>query len=265
MRYAIIADVHANIEALDAVLDKIDGLSVDRILCCGDLVGYYADPNECIDRLRERGIFGIRGNHDMAAAGAKRLDSFWEVARHALSWTRRVLREDNRTYLQNLPATAVVDERLLLFHGALHPDSDAEDLHLENEPDIRLSFEALLARYPALPIACFGHVHVPLVYRYTGDRVEKLSGSSVELEQGPRYLINPGSVGQPRDGDARPSFAVYDAGQHRIEFYRAEYAHAAAQAKARAAGLLRPHPILAFLRRAARKFCKWVGCADVDY
>ena len=265
MRYAIISDIHANIEALDAVLQSIDRLSVDETVCCGDLVGYYSNPNECIDRIRSRGISTIIGNHDMAAADLKRLDSFWHVARRAITWTRRNLSEENKTFLRDLPGTLIIDKLFLLFHGALHPDENPEDLHLENDADIRQSFAALQTRFPSLHIAWFGHMHIPRVYRLTNGKMDELEGSSFQLDPESLYLINPGSVGLSRDEDARPSFALYDSVTNRIDFHRCEHSHAEAKRKAGQAGLLRPSFMLTFIRRVIRKLCKIVNCADVDY
>ncbi len=265
MRYAIISDIHANIEALDAVLDTVDGLEVDQILCCGDLVGYLASPNECVERIRERRIATIAGNHDLAAAGMKRLDSFWDVARQAIIWTRRQLSSENAEFLRSLPGIMTVDDRVLLFHGALHPATAPEDLHLESEEDIRQSFATMTRRHPSIRVAFFGHLHVPCVYRMREDAVEILDPRRLRLEADSHYLVNPGSVGLSRDSDPNPAFALYDAETGEIEFHRVIHSHVTATARADQAGLTRPGWLLWFLRKCARKLCKLVGCADVDY
>lgn len=265
MRYAIVSDIHANIEALDAVLGAIDKIDADRILCCGDLVGYHADPNECVDRIRERGITSIAGNHDLAAAGVKRLDTFWDVARHAIIWTRRRLRQENAEFLRNLPRFLKVDDRILLFHGALHPPIAPEDLHLEKESDIRQSFTAMANNYPSVPIAFFGHLHQPCTYRMQGSSITVLGPDRFKLEADGRYMVNPGSVGLSRDSDPNPAFVVFDSNTMEIEFHRVAHSNEIATTKARRAGLARPGILTWFLRKCARKFCKIVDCADVDY
>lgn len=265
MRYAIISDIHANIEALDAVIERTASLDVDKILCCGDLVGYYANPNECVERIRDQGITSIAGNHDRAAAGQKRLESFWHVARHAIVWSRRQLTSENISFLQQLPESRVIDNHLLLFHGALHPLKDPEDLHLDIEEDIRLSFKALTERHAGIKLAFFGHLHVPCIYKYTNEQLEILEAGNLQLDNGSSYFINPGSVGLSRDSDPRPVFLVYDSELAKIEFEHVEHSNDAAIGKARQAGLLRPNFMLVFIRRVVRKICKIVHCADVDY
>ena len=120
MRYAVISDVHSNLEALTAVLDKIDGEHADRDVCLGDLVGYYADPNECLKIIRNSDIRSIAGNHDRAATGAKEPAQFGEAGRRAIFWTRGELSDESRLYLEQLPLSCLVDDRFLMVHAALH-------------------------------------------------------------------------------------------------------------------------------------------------
>ena len=265
MRYAIISDIHANIEALDAVIETIEILNADKILCCGDLVGYFANPNECVARIRAMGITSIAGNHDLAAAGEKRLDSFWDVARHAIIWSRRQLTRKNIFFLRKLSGTTVIDDHILLFHGALHPATEPEDLHLENEADIRLSFKAFKKHHVSIKLAFFAHIHKPCINKLTNNKIEVLKSNQLQLDSGSYYIINPGSVGLSRDNDPRPSFLIYDSITATIEFQRVEHSNETAYRKAKKAGLVRPNPMLAFVRKVIRKLCKVVHCADVDY
>lgn len=265
MRYAVISDIHANIEALEPVVEEIARLNVDRIVCCGDFVGYGVNPNECVEIAQSLGILSISGNHDLAAVGLKRLNGFWSVARNAIVWTRRKLTDHSSGYLRKLPTILVVDERFLLFHGALHPEYEPEDLHLEKEAEFVLSFKALEERFPLIKLAFFGHIHIPGVYKYGNDKVTRMLLEEVKLDDDSLYFINPGSVGQSRDRDPRASFLTYDTDRRVVQFHRVEYARDVTLEKIRAAGLFKPNPLLEFVRRVVRKLCKIVKCADVDY
>lgn len=261
MRYAVIADIHANLEALAAVLAHVRTQAPDRIVCCGDLAGYHADPNECIRLVRAANALGIRGNHDMAACGMKDPGVMWDLAEKTIRWTQHELTPENAAYLAQLPATRVVDQRFLLIHGALHPRENPEDLHLDGQDDIRQSLEALV-RHPAGVALCFfGHTHVPAVHRLTHGRVETLAPQAMTLERDAHYLVNPGSVGLARDGDHRAAWLLYDTETSRIEFHRVTYDRVSCQRKTRQAGLVRDPAALRLFHRAVRKLRRIVASA----
>ena len=226
MRIAVLSDVHANLEALEAVLDDAEA---DRVLVLGDLVGYNADPDAVIRRLRDDDATLIAGNHDLAAT--ERFDVSWfnEVAAEAIRWTRDVASAQTMSELASLEPAAE-DGPNLLVHGSV-VDPAAE--YLRNALQARASFEAA-----SFDVAFYGHTHVPAAFAEEGGLVAELpagEGLSVDLRDGVRLLLNPGSVGQPRDGDPRASYLVVDDGVAR--WHRVAYDVGATQRKIRRAGL----------------------------
>lgn len=213
MKYAVISDIHANLEAFLSVLAEIDSLRPDAVICLGDIVGYGADPNACADIIRERNIPSVTGNHDAAAAGVTEPWNFNEAAREAVLWTRGELTDENREFLAGLP-DRIETEDFLAVHGAIS-DPDKYILSFRDaEPEFGLMGDYRLC--------FFGHTHVPADHRSPG---------------GPeRRLVNPGSVGQPRDRDPRAAFLVYDT-ESGIERRRAEYDIRPAQRKIIGSGL----------------------------
>jgi diadenosine tetraphosphatase ApaH/serine/threonine PP2A family protein phosphatase len=232
VRYLILSDVHANLEALDAVLEDAAG-QWDRVVILGDLVGYGADPNAVIERLRALDPFVvIRGNHDKASCGIDSGENFNQVARYAAAWTHDRLTPAHRDYLRQLPAgPAPIDARLEICHGAPFD----EDHYIFDAGDAQRSFEAT-----SRPTCLFGHTHLPVVFAAAAAQLsaEVPDGEprTLPLDADVRYLVNVGSVGQPRDGDPRAAYGFYvDEGT--IEFRRVYYDIAGAQRKITAAGL----------------------------
>ena len=258
MRYAIISDIHSNIEALTTVLDALSRQSVDEILCCGDIVGYYSNPNECIELLSARGIRTIMGNHDITAAGIRDMES-WYVAERAIEWTRAQLTPANREILEQLPRTLVVDNNFLLFHGALHPEQNPEDLHLVEEKDIENSMKALTKHQAGIRLSFFGHTHRVAVYQYLHNRLTSVENQELVLDRDAWYMINPGSIGQPRDNDARASYLIYDADERKITFHRQAYDVSACRRKARQQGLMPDSFLKRFAKRVYRKLGRIIG------
>ena len=237
MKYAVLADVHANLEALDAVLAAARDLGADRIVCAGDVVGYHADPDACVERLRAASAVCVAGNHDRVAALLAEPVRFGDEARRAVLWTQAHISAESRAFLSKLPLTAVVDGRFLLFHGALHPAPDP-DVYLSNHARVSRSIEALRDGPWGVRVAFFGHTHQRAVYEARrGDR-RSLEGEMIELSGAARYLINPGSVGQPRDGDPRAAFALFDTDAGTVRFCRVPFDAAACLAKAAREGLV---------------------------
>jgi predicted phosphodiesterase len=237
VRYAVLADIHANIEALDAVLDAVRAEGVDRIVCAGDLVGYHADPDPCVTRLREAGAVCIAGNHDRVAAGVARPTHFGAAARDAILWTSAHLSAESRAFLAALPLFCVVDRKFLMVHGSLHPTPNA-DLHLSRDARVARSIQTLREGPWTVGIAFFGHTHRAVVHEARGAGFRSREDPTVQLDPDAAYLINPGSVGQPRDGDPRAAFAIFDAEQGRVELRRVSFDREACLGKAARAGLL---------------------------
>jgi diadenosine tetraphosphatase ApaH/serine/threonine PP2A family protein phosphatase len=233
MRYLVLSDIHANLEALEAVLEVSAG-EWDRVLVLGDLVGYGADPNAVIDRVRALPVSAIvRGNHDKVGAGLAPMDSFNQVARIAIEWTAGVLTADNLRWLTALPAgPAAIDATSDICHGAPWD----EDAYLFDERDVERESSGLTKS-----LYLFGHTHVPSVFR-VGATVEGMlpirgERCRVSVDGARTALINCGAVGQPRDGDARAAFGLLDSTRQALTIVRAPYDLASAQAKITAAGL----------------------------
>lgn len=221
MLYAVISDIHSNLEALTAVLEKIDSIGVDEVLCLGDLVGYNSNPNECVEIVRKRGIRSVVGNHDVRACGLKEPYDFNDIAREAILWTRKALKGENLGFLKGLPERIYLrDGRGVAVHGALVDGTDTYIL----SPWIALrNFEEMKGS-PDLPHLCFfGHTHVRITYQYLEGRVITRFDQEIALDPKGLYLINPGSVGQPRDRDPRASFLIYDTRRETVTFHRVPY------------------------------------------
>lgn len=232
MRYAIISDIHSNLEALEVALKEIDSLGIKEIVCLGDLVGYNANPNECIDIIRERGIRCVMGNHDARAVGLKEPLDFNPIARKAILWTRGRLTPENIDYLRNLPGRLIFgDGKALAIHGSIHNT----ETYILTPWDASENF-GIMREDPGLPSLCFfGHTHVRLCYQEVGGRVMTLYDDEIEISADARYLINPGGVGQPRDLDPRTAFLVYDG--ERVVFFRRPYPIEKTRSKVVRAGL----------------------------
>jgi diadenosine tetraphosphatase ApaH/serine/threonine PP2A family protein phosphatase len=234
LRYLILSDIHANLEALETVLEHADGLW-DQSLVLGDLVGYGADPGAVIVRVQALAPTAIiRGNHDKVACGLDDARDFNTVARIAAEWTSAQLSDEQREYLRTLPkGPTEIDERVVICHGAPFD----EDHYIFDANDARRSLAEA-----SRPLCLFGHTHLPVVFRRVDDA---LSGGTpdpdvetvVKLQRGVRYLIIPGSIGQPRDGDPRAGYAILDDEAQELTMIRVRYPVEEAQAKIHAAGL----------------------------
>jgi predicted phosphodiesterase len=254
VRYAVLADVHANLEALDAVLAAARAAGATRFVCAGDLVGYHADPEACVDRLREASALCVAGNHDRVAAGRDDGRRFGPAARRAALWTRAQLSPANREFLSALPLHRVVDGRFLVVHGALHPAPNA-DLHLSRDVRVARSIQALRDGPWGVRLAFYGHTHRAVAHEACAASLRTLEGPVIDLptRSDARFLVNPGSVGQPRDGDLRAAFALLDVddeGAASVRFERVPFDREACLAKAARAGLLAPAGPLARIRAA---------------
>jgi predicted phosphodiesterase len=237
MRYLILSDIHSNAEALSAVLSRVRRKKFDRVVVLGDFVGYGANPNQVIDKIREirKEKVMIRGNHDKVVCGIETGDLFNPVALKAARWTTEKLTARNRAFLETLPVgPVVVDGGFAICHGSPRD----EDAYIFTDYDAYLNFREMSSA-----VCFFGHSHIPSVFTLEehGILVELVKGDKVRypLREGMRYLINPGSIGQPRDRNASAAYAIYDAGERVVHFDRVAYAVEKARDKIYKAGL--PH------------------------
>ncbi len=239
-RFLILSDIHANGTALEAVLEAAAG-RWDRAVCLGDLVGYGPDPNEVVSRIRSLAAMAIRGNHDKAGCGLDDGEDFNDAARQAVLWTRENLAPENLEYLRALPAGPLEIDGIALIHGALHDEDEY----------VFAPAQALSGLLDSpTPVCFFGHTHFQGGFSFRDGKLEVLhlrpgkgtSFTALRIEPDTRYLLNPGSVGQPRDGDARAAFAIADMKHSVVEFWRVPYAIEAVQQRMRRAGL--PEPLV---------------------
>jgi predicted phosphodiesterase len=235
MRYLILSDIHANLTALNAALDAANG-HWEKAICLGDIVGYGPDPNEVVDRVRELNALTIRGNHDKAGSGIANADDFNPVARSVALWTRSQLRPGNREYLEKLPTGPVTINGFSLVHGAFRDEDEYVFAPAQ-------ALDSLLDA-PS-PVTFFGHTHLQGGFTLSEEKVGVLhfkppgenGFASLKIEPDVTYLLNPGSIGQPRDGDTRAAFAISDLENKQVEFWRVPYDIEAVQKRMAAAGL----------------------------
>jgi diadenosine tetraphosphatase ApaH/serine/threonine PP2A family protein phosphatase len=231
MPYLIVSDVHGNLEALQAVLQDAAG-RYEKILCLGDLVGYGADPNAICEWARASVAAIVRGNHDKACCGNEALDDYRPVAAASVTWTHKHLTPENLAYLERLPRGPLRYEDFDLAHGSPLD----EDEYLITEEDAAPVIESLEAR-----VTFIGHTHVQGGFLLARKKAARISPDrTLPIEPEYLYLINPGSVGQPRDSDPRAAYALYSPADRVVEYFRVAYDIDAAAAKIRAAGLPEP-------------------------
>ena len=232
MRSLILSDIHANLEALEAVLAEAG--PVDTTLLLGDLVGYGADPNAVIDRVQAiPSMTVIRGNHDKVGAGIESVRSFNHLARYAIEWTTATLTDDRRRWLADLPrGPLVVSDVVEICHGSPFD----EDVYIFDELDARRSLET-----SRRPLCLFGHTHLPAAFRlhrtFEALPLPRTERFELSLEESRRYLVNCGAVGQPRDGDWRAAYGILDTAARTLTLHRVEYDVTTAQTKIVRAGL----------------------------
>jgi diadenosine tetraphosphatase ApaH/serine/threonine PP2A family protein phosphatase len=231
VRIAVLADIHSNFEALDAVLTALGRTRIDRYVCVGDIVGYGADPGPCIERVREVCDLVVAGNHDWAVAGTLSLEFFNSYAREAILWTRAQMDADSLDWLRGLPIQADVDDLATLVHSTLHNPAAFD--YLLTSYDAHLSM-AVLQR----PICFVGHSHIPITF-LEKDGLGFTFAESIDLAQVQKAIVNPGSIGQPRDENPAAAYAVLDTIKRRITLHRVRYDVARAAGKIEQAGLPR--------------------------
>ena len=236
MRALVVSDLHSNHEALRSVLSRVRRKKFDRIICLGDFVGYGAQPNQVLDRMRTLRVpkLYIRGNHDRVAAGIDAADGFNAAAKHAALWTRDHLSAVNQKFLAKLPLGPIVDHDVVVCHGSPHD----EDEYVFNDHHAAQVFQSIEGKF-----ILYGHTHLPVIFSI--DERHRVRGSSirsdatVRLDPELRYLINPGSVGQPRDRNPEASFLIFDSSKLTVQFFRVPYDVGKTQSAILKAGLPR--------------------------
>jgi len=239
LRYLILSDMHANWDAFEAVLRRARRKRFDAVLVLGDLVGYGGAPNQVVEAVRGLGprLFTVRGNHDKVVAGIDSGSNFNQTALTAAQWTTGRLTSTNLRYVRELPRGPLqVEEKLAICHGSPLD----EDTYVFSDVD---AWE-IFSRFN-MPVTFFGHTHIPSMFwlegRTLGVRALRGPSGSIKLDPGGRYLINPGSIGQPRDRDPRASYMTYDSERALVRWYRIPYPIGEAQRRIRKAGL--PHTL----------------------
>jgi predicted phosphodiesterase len=220
VRALVVSDLHSNAEALRMVMNRVRRKKFDVVVCLGDFVGYGAQPNQILDTMRtmKGPKLYIRGNHDRVAAGLDHADGFNTAAKAAALWTRDHLSARNRHFLEKLPLGPIEREGVMICHGAPHN----EDEYVFHEGHAMEVFESTAA-----PIILYGHTHLPVIFSL--DRQHRVHGVAVRgdvvvrLDSEHRYLINPGSVGQPRDRNPASSFVIFDSKRLTVQFFRVAY------------------------------------------
>ena len=228
MRYAIFGDIHANLEAFQAVLADASACGVTHYVCLGDIVGYNANPVECLQIVQSMECPVVKGNHDEQAYEDSNLAYFNPLAAHAIQWTRDQLNPEQKDWLRNLKMFRLV-RNFTIVHATL--DSPGSWGYILTDLDASASFG-----YQHTQLCFFGHTHVPRAF-VKDTRVVEYEPSIIRMEPGKKYFANPGSVGQPRDGDWRASYLLYTPASQTLEWRRLEYDIVTAQNKIRMAGL----------------------------
>lgn len=217
MRFAIISDIHSNLEALQAVIKRIEQEKVERIVCLGDVIGYGASPNECCEIVRNKVDFCLLGNHDAALTGAMDEGMYYQAARHVLHWTREHITDENYKWLYSLPYTKVEGD-LGFFHAApLMPSGFFYVVH-QSEAQTHSSFFDRLK-----PINFIGHSHLTAIFMLGHKRAKAVDEKQVGIKPDFRFIVNVGSVGQPRDKDPRACFAIWNSDTQTLQYIRVEY------------------------------------------
>ncbi len=215
MRLVIISDIHANLEAFEATLRRIDEIKPDKILCLGDIIGYGPNPNECVKIVKNKVDISLAGNHEYGVLGRTDLQTFSENARIACEWTGDVLSDGSFSYIKGFPI-GLVDEDIFLVHSTpINPERWGYILTTRDASHQFLGFSE--------SVCLVGHSHLPVCFEEESGMCELTENNSLCLQKGKRYIINFGSVGQPRDYDPRASFGVIDTEERRVQLIRVTY------------------------------------------
>jgi diadenosine tetraphosphatase ApaH/serine/threonine PP2A family protein phosphatase len=228
MRFAIFSDIHSNLEALEAMLADANESRCTHFVCLGDVVGYNANPHECVERVREKDCPIVKGNHDEQASLSKSSRDFNELAEHAISWTRDHLTEEDKEWLRELCLQQPVGD-FTIVHATL--DTPGQWSYVFNTLDAAASFT-----YQHTAVCFFGHTHVPMAF-VRDEGIRRVKIEHLRIDPAKNYFINVGSVGQPRDGDWRAAYCIYDVDANDVEQRRVPYDVETAQEKIIKAGL----------------------------
>ncbi len=228
MKIALFGDIHANLEALETVLADAKSQGCTSYVCLGDVVGYNANPSECLEIIRQMGCPVVKGNHDEDAGGDHSLEMMNPVAAEALEWTRGQLTAEQREFLSRMRMVRQVED-FTIVHSSL--DQPNVWNYVTNKFDAMSNFS-----YQFTQVCFHGHTHVPRVF-VRNAKVHDAEADSVAIEDGMKYFINAGSVGQPRDGDWRASYCIYDLNAKTVNFRRLKYDIETTMKKVLAAGL----------------------------
>jgi diadenosine tetraphosphatase ApaH/serine/threonine PP2A family protein phosphatase len=228
-KFAILGDIHSNLDALEAVLDDCRKEGVTDFLCTGDVVGYNACPRECLKMIRDLGCPVVMGNHDYYVSSWQDLTDFNPAAAEVIEWTRKQLTDEEISILRSFPFVST-NMGITLVHSTMDcPESFGYVFdHLQAEAHFS---------HQITPICFHGHTHCPMIYEKQVSAVYRIDAQDFKLPIGRKYFINVGSVGQPRDGDSRAAYALWEPSTRKISFRRLEYDVQAAQERIRAAGL----------------------------
>jgi predicted phosphodiesterase len=225
MRYAIISDIHGNAEALQAVLNDISNRSIDSIVCLGDIVGYYPDPEVCIELVKQNADLCVAGNHDYAAIGRIDTQNFTYYAFAAMEWTKQNLSENDKEFLRSLPLT-IEKDNMFFTHSSPSNPHDWAYVFPDSEEAVFEAFNSLVFQ-----LNFIGHTHWPSILIQEDERIILHSEHSIIVNDQNFYLINVGSVGQPRDFDSRSSYSIYDSSLNEISIRRIPYDYSVTQKK----------------------------------
>lgn len=228
MKYAILGDIHANLPALEAVLADTEKQKVTHYACLGDVVGYNADPSACLKLIRALNCPVVRGNHDHYCSHAESLESFHPLAATVVDWTRKQLSDEEQAYLRNLGMVEPV-ETFTIVHSTL--DTPSSWAYVFDNLEAEANFN-----YQVRSVCFYGHTHVPMAFEKT-DSIRSGLYSKLRVTVGRKYFVNAGSVGQPRDGDSRAAYVIFDLINNVIELRRVPYDIERAQKQIRAMGL----------------------------
>ena len=231
MKYAVISDVHSNLEALGTALSEIGRRKVDQIICLGDVVGYGANPSECLKQITEKAEEIVMGNHDQAVEDIELRSYFNEWAKEAIEWTAKILSAEEKKQIRKF-VSIVIDRQsdVTWSHSSIHKPKEFH--YLFQMSDAEPSFKKL-----ETSIGFFGHTHIPSLFSRKSKESRYLPAGQYQLSKGESYLINPGSVGQPRDRNPKLSFAVFNSDELQLEIIRLDYDNQKAAAKIRKTGL----------------------------